>query len=60
MQLGLGVLRWPPSMFWSATTFELQAAADGLRRSMPGPTGPGSQAPTRAEVKELKATLGVD
>tara|TARA_R110000868_G_C10455831_1_gene726876 strand:+ start:174 stop:368 length:195 start_codon:yes stop_codon:yes gene_type:complete len=29
MELGLGVLQWTPSEFWSATTHELTAALNG-------------------------------
>ncbi len=30
MELGLGKLLWSPSVFWSATVLELEAAANGL------------------------------
>lgn len=33
MELGLGVLRWPPEQFWNATTHELYAALDGYAES---------------------------
>jgi len=29
MELGLGVLGWPPSEFWEATPHDLLAALDG-------------------------------
>jgi uncharacterized phage protein (TIGR02216 family) len=37
MAFGLGVLRWPPSVFWSATPRELAAAAGwrGRRQGEP-------------------------
>lgn len=29
MQVGMGVLGWPPSEFWGATMFDLCAAVEG-------------------------------
>ncbi|WP_293853197.1 rcc01693 family protein [uncultured Alsobacter sp.] len=48
LAFGLGVLRWPPAAFWSATPRELAAAAG--RRG-----GPGGEPPDRAVLGELLA-----
>lgn len=36
MQLGLGVLRWPPDQFWSASMAELTAGIEGRNESITG------------------------
>ena len=46
---GLGVLRWPPDAFWSATPAELLAAAGALAPPA------AKAAPTRAELAALMA-----
>lgn len=54
MQIGLGVLRWTPAAFWSATPHDLQAAIEVLGGRRPNP-----RAMTRAEFEDLKLRLGV-
>lgn len=46
LAFGLGVLRWPPSAFWSATPRELAAAAGWRGRGRGEP-------PDRAVLREL-------
>jgi len=45
---GLGVLRWPPDAFWSATPAELLAAAGAM-------AGPAGLAPGRGDLAALMA-----
>jgi len=33
MEVGMGILGWPPREFWEATTFDLMAALDGWREA---------------------------
>ena len=57
MELGLGVLNWPPEVFWRATLPELLCGLDGWmlarglnRREVPKPLG-------RAAFEALKGKL---
>ena len=54
MQIGLGVLKWPPAAFWSATPHDLQAAIEAVSGRRPD-----RRAMTRAEFEDLKLRLGV-
>lgn len=49
MEIGLGVLRWSPPMFWAATPHELYAAADGYVESHGGK----QTKPKRRDLKRL-------
>ena len=56
MELGLGVLRWPPAVFWSATVPELVAALDGYVESKGG----GSRSAKQQFVDEMRALSETD
>lgn len=47
MRFGLGVLRWPPTVFWAATPREIAAAAR--------PARPRGAPATRADLERLLA-----
>ena len=51
-ELGLGVLGWPPVMFWSATPCDVLAALNGWREVHGG--GNGASGLSIADVAELK------
>lgn len=57
MQIGMGVLGWPPSEFWQATPFELYAAIEGWQEA----NGSGNDAdkyPTREGIEDLVIKYG--
>ena len=57
MELGLGVLGWPPEVFWRATLPELMRALDGWRLAR-GLRRTGAPEPlSRPAFEALKARL---
>lgn len=55
----MGALHWAPEQFWSATPMELKLAIHGLKEIQePKTPAPGSLAPTREEIEDLKRVLG--
>lgn len=59
MKIGLGVLRYPPDVFWDLSLPEFFAAVDGLMESRGVKRGGGKvhDAPTKEEVDALFASL---
>lgn len=55
MELGLGILGWPPEQFWKSTLRELHFAARGLAKKQ---GGGGAEPMSREEFEELKEKLG--
>lgn len=55
MELGLGVLGWPPSEFWAATPHELLAALEGWNEKNGGNRNRSSL--SRRDVAKLKRML---
>lgn len=49
--VALGILRWPPDVFWAATPAELALAIEGLTGR--GPSGLSAPPLTRAELDRL-------
>lgn len=56
MEIGLGVLGWPPEVFWRATPLEMAAALDGYREKM-GVPGAGRAAFGARDVRALRAMM---
>ena len=53
MQIGMGVLRWPPSEFWSAALIDVMAGAEGYMESH----GSGSNDPGPATQSDLSSLM---
>lgn len=56
MEIGLGGLGWPPSIFWAATPHEFFAALDGLNEKNGGKTK-GRSSLSKSDVKKLRRML---
>lgn len=55
MQIGLGVLGWPPDVFWKSTYRELARACQGVAiKNGGGETTDNPKPMTRARMEELK------
>lgn len=61
MQAALGILCWPPPVFWAATPHELMAAIEGVEVQTPHdrgqrrPAGRRRTPLTRSEFDDLRA-----
>lgn len=59
MQLGLGVLAWPPDVFWKSTYRELAHAVQGVAIKNGGGKATDDVKPmSRARMKELAEKYG--
>jgi uncharacterized phage protein (TIGR02216 family) len=56
MQIGMGVLGWPPSEFWQATPYELYAAIEGWQEANGG--GGEDKYPDRESIEDLVVEYG--
>jgi uncharacterized phage protein (TIGR02216 family) len=56
MQIGMGVMGWPPSEFWQATPYELYAAVEGWQGANGG--GGEDKYPDRESIEDLVVEYG--
>lgn len=56
MQIGMGVMGWPPSEFWQATPYELYAAVEGWQEANGG--GGEDKYPDRESIEDLVVEYG--
>lgn len=53
-QIGMGVLGWPPSLFWQSTLADLMAALEGYLERIGARRADAEPTLTRAEFEALK------